>query len=92
MHVTIRRKVLELRGLHPREAVQHYFFATTSSPEFGPMSGPERSTLSNEYEPQWVRFDCVWSMNILPVELAEFLTGVALHGWPGQVATVERRV
>lgn len=47
LEVTIRHKVLELHGLHPRGRVQHYFLATCHpEPEFRAMTGPEKPTRS----------------------------------------------
>ena len=54
------------------------------------MTGPERPTASNSYTPRWARLDEIESMNLLPIELREFLTDVATNGWPEEMSVVER--
>lgn len=84
LDVEIYRKVLELHGLHPAGRVQHYFLARTADRSFGAMTGPERSTSSNIYRPVWFELCDVESLNVLPRQLAEFLSSVAKSGWPNE--------
>lgn len=89
LHVVIERKVLELRGLHPRGRVQHYFLATAAEREFREMTGPEMATPSNTYAPRWVDLREVVAINVLPVQLGEFLAAAAQTGWPDEVTVID---
>lgn len=81
LDILIQRKVLEIRGLHPRGRVQHYFLATATERAFGDMTGPEKTTASNTYAPRWVDLREVVTMNVLPLQLREFLAEIARVGW-----------
>lgn len=89
LHVEIRQKVLELRGLHPRGWVQHYLLATSAEREFRGMTGPERPTASNIYVRRWVRLDRVATLNVLPAQLAAFLVRVPETGWSDEPVVID---
>ena len=86
--VVIDRKILELRDLHPRGRVQHYFLASTEERGFRSMTGPEVATPSNTYTPRWVDLGEVATIEVLPVQLGEFLGAVAAAGWPDDVTVI----